>query len=130
MATCKDQVKGAEFSCGRLGFGMEKYINQNAKEKNIENIINDVAEGGGMYEDVNGYGPQTVLSGAKDSADDCLAMKCGIRIRSCAIGSPGRKNKLVRPMNITFAVYWGKFPSFSSSLFSILFIVGCFVCYL
>ena len=66
-----------------------------------------------------------------------LGATCGKRYHACKssrlqrhICSPGRKNKLVRPMNITFAVYWGKFPSFSSSLFSILFIVGCFVCYL
>ena len=36
-------MKGAEFSCGRLGFGMEKYIKQNTTEKNTENIKKEVA---------------------------------------------------------------------------------------
>ena len=85
-------MKSAEFSCGRLGFGMEKYIKQKKKEKNTENIKKEV----GMGEGVVGHGPQTILSGAKDSADDCLAMKCGI---SGADGrlvmrkSPKRKKK-------------------------------------
>ena len=98
--------------------GLEKYIKQNTKEKNIENIINDVAKGEELHGGVGvtGYGPQTVLSGAKDSADDCLAMKCAIRIRSCAIGS-----KLARPKIMTFAVYWGKFP-FSPFFFVFNFI--------
>ena len=95
MASRKGEMKGAEFSCGRLDMGLEKYIKQNTKEKNIENIKKDVAEGEGVV----GYGPQTVLSGARKSADDCLAMKNGIRIRSGADGrlamrkSPKRKKK-------------------------------------
>ena len=86
-------MKSAEFSCGRLGFGMEKNVKQNKKGKNTENIKKEVEVGEGVV----GHGPQTVLSGAKDSADDCLAMKCGIR--SSADGrlvmrkSPKRKKK-------------------------------------
>ena len=68
-------MKGAEFSCGRLVYGMEKYIKQTKKEKNTENIKKEVAVGKG----VGGHGPQTDLSGAKDSGDDCLSMKSGIR---------------------------------------------------
>ena len=98
MATRKDEMKSAEFSCGRLGLGSGKYIKQNTKEKIIENMKKDVAEG----KCVDGHGPQTVLGGARESADDCLAMKNGIRIRSGADGrlakrkSPkrGKKNKI------------------------------------
>ena len=54
---------------------MEKYIKQNTKEKNTENMKKEVAVGEGVV----GHGPQTVLSGARESADDCLAMKCAIR---------------------------------------------------
>ena len=71
---------------------MEKNIKQNKKGNNTENIKKEVEVGEGVV----GHGPQTVLSGAKDSADDCLAMKCGI---SGADGrlvmrkSPKRKKK-------------------------------------
>ena len=68
--------------------GLEKYIKQKKKEKNTENIKKEVEVGKGVV----GHGPQTVLSGAKDSADDCLAMKC--RIRSGADGRLAmRKNQ-------------------------------------
>ena len=70
-------MKSAEFSCGRLRLGMEKNIKQKKKEKNTENIKKEVAVGEGGV----GYGPQTVLSGARESAVDCLAMKSGIRNR-------------------------------------------------
>ena len=77
MATRKDEMKSAEFSCGRLRLGMEKNIKQKKKEKNTENTKKEVAVGEGVV----GHGPQTVfvLSGARESADDCLGMKCGIR---------------------------------------------------
>ena len=97
MATRKDEMKSAEFSCGRLDMGLEKYIKQKKKEKNTENIKKEVAVGEGVV----GYGPQTVfvLSGARESADDYLAMKNGLRISNCADGrlamrkSPKRKKK-------------------------------------
>ena len=78
-------MKSAEFSCGRLGFGMEKYIKQKKKEKNTENIKKEVVVGKGVV----GHGPQTVLSGARGSADDCLAMKCGLRRSDSAFSSSG-----------------------------------------
>ena len=81
-------MKSAEFSCGRLGFGMEKYIKQKKKEKNTENIKKEVCVGEGMC----GHGPQTVLSGTRESADDCLAMKCGVRN-----GTDGRLAKKKSP---------------------------------
>ena len=97
MATRKDEMKSAEFPCGRLDMGLEKYIKQKKKEKNTENIKKEVAVGEGVV----GYGPQTVfvLSGARESADDYLAMKNGLRISNCADGrlamrkSPKRKKK-------------------------------------
>ena len=95
-------MKSAEFSCGRLGFGMEKNIKQNKKGNNTENIKKEVEVG----EDVGGHGPQTVLSGARESADDCLAMKCGIRIRSGADGRLAmRKNQRRLATGRTFEYY-------------------------
>ena len=75
--------------------GLEKYIKQNTKEKNTENMKKEVAVGEGVV----GYGPQTVfvLRGARESADDCLAMNCGIRNgadgRLAMRKSPKRKKK-------------------------------------
>ena len=93
MATRKDEMKSAEFSCGRLGFGMEINIKQKKKEKNTEHIKKEVAVGEGVV----GYGLQTVLSGARESADDCLSMKSGIRSgadgRLAMRKSPKRKKK-------------------------------------
>ena len=77
--------------------GLEKYIKQNTKEKNTENMKKEVAVGEGVVR----YGPQTVfvLSGARESADDCLAMKCGIRSgadgRLAMRKSPKRKKKKI-----------------------------------
>ena len=88
VATRKDEMKGTEFSCRRLGMGLEKYIKQNTKEKNTKNIKKEVVMGEGVV----GYGPQTVLSGARGSADDCLAMKNGIRS-----GADGRLAMRKRP---------------------------------
>ena len=78
-------MKSAEFSCGRLRLGMEKNIKQKKKEKNTENIKKEVAVGKGVV----GYGPQAVLSGARESADDCLAMKNGLRRSDSAFSSSG-----------------------------------------
>ena len=71
---------------------MEKNIKQEKKEKNTENTKKEVAEGKGVVE----HGPQTVLSGARESANDCLGMKCGIRSgdgRLAMRKSPKRKKK-------------------------------------
>ena len=62
---------------------MEKYIKQKKKEKNSENIKKEVAVGKGVV----GYGPQAVLSGARESADDCLAMKNGLRRSDSSSGA-------------------------------------------
>ena len=80
MATRKDEMKSAEFSCGRLDMGLEKNIKQKKKEKNTENIKKEVEVGEGVV----GRGLQTVLSGARSSADDCLAMKNGLQISNGA----------------------------------------------
>ena len=71
--------------------GLEKYIKQKKKEKNTENIKKEVAVGEGVV----GHGPQTDLSGARESANDCLGMKCGIGAdgRLAMRKSPKRKKK-------------------------------------
>ena len=101
-------MKSAEFSCGRLGFGMEKNVKQNKKGKNTENIKKEVEVGEGVV----GHGPQTVLSGAKDSADDCLAMKCGLRRSDSTFRSSGAR-KVSRGWNMARRSRIGRvFPLF------------------